>query len=69
MRAFILTRIGEKDKKFSWSFNIESIKNNIENIMHFPNFSNQIKKYENLTLFLGGEKSNYITLVLVLVLF
>ena len=59
MRAFILTRIAEFENGiFSWNFNIKSINENIENIMQFPNVD---KKYEKSTLFMGGEKSNYIT--------
>jgi hypothetical protein len=60
MRAFILTRLIEKNNIFTWNFNIDSIKNNIENIMSFPQFDKNLK-YVNPTLFLGGEKSNYIT--------
>jgi hypothetical protein len=59
MRSFILTRISEfPNGIFSWNFNIKSINENIENIMQFPNIEN---KFEKLTLFMGGEKSNYIT--------
>ena len=60
MRAFILTRIAEfENGTFKWNFNITAINENIENIMKFPSFTEE--KYEKLTLFMGGEKSNYIT--------
>lgn len=58
MRSFILTRIAEKNGKFDWNFNINSISNNINNIMDFPHVSSQ---YVNRTLFIAGAKSNYIT--------
>jgi esterase len=57
MRMFILTRITEKEGKFTWNFNVSAISNFIENIMDFPSFST---KFTKPTLFLGGEKSNYI---------
>jgi len=59
MKAFLLTRIGLSNSKIEWLFNLDSIGRNICNIMEFPEFSGKVSDVK--TLFLGGDRSNYIT--------
>jgi hypothetical protein len=59
MKAFILTRIGLVNSKIEWLFNLDSIGRNINNIMEFPEFPGKVSDVK--TLFLGGDRSNYIT--------
>lgn len=57
-RQYILTRLGERNGKIDWLFNIKAIKEHVHHIMEFEEFNAQFHKP---TLFLGGELSNYIT--------
>lgn len=57
-RQFILTRLKEENGRIKWNFNLDSILTHYQDIMNFPEFENQ---YHNPALFLGGERSEYIT--------
>ena len=57
-RQFLLTRLAQKNGKTFWNFNIHSIIKHVDEIMEFPKFNT---KFENPTLFIGGQLSNYIT--------
>ncbi|RNA09428.1 alpha beta hydrolase domain-containing 11 [Brachionus plicatilis] len=57
-RQFILTRLKEENGNIRWNFNLDAIMTHYQDIMNFPAFKNQ---YHNPALFLGGERSDYIT--------
>lgn len=45
------------DGKLKWRVNLDAIINNYQDLASFPKFDT---KYEGPTLFVGGEKSEYI---------
>lgn len=51
-------RLYKKILSYSWRFNIEAIKKNVEDISSFPEIHNSI--YEGPVLFIGGGKSDHI---------
>ncbi|CAH2266220.1 jg17806 [Pararge aegeria aegeria] len=61
--GFILMNIGVKqDKSIGWLCNIDVLKRHFTDIASFP--SEMIgKQYAGPTLFIGGDKSNYIPYV------
>ncbi|CAH0549409.1 unnamed protein product [Brassicogethes aeneus] len=60
VRAFLLTNLVQtSDKKYKWRINIPALMANFSNnIAKFPSINNM--HYEGPTLFVSGEKSNYV---------
>lgn len=58
-RQFILKNIRRNKGKFEWKLNIESIDNNIHNIL--KNSIDEEKLFNKKCLFIKGEKSDYIS--------
>ncbi|KAK3083808.1 hypothetical protein FSP39_003534 [Pinctada imbricata] len=58
IREFLVSNLIEKHGKIQWRVNIDSIINCFPSISGFPEFNSQ---YGGPTLFIGGEKSPYIT--------
>ncbi|XP_076253864.1 sn-1-specific diacylglycerol lipase ABHD11 isoform X3 [Rhynchophorus ferrugineus] len=59
LRAFLLTNLIETDnQKYKWRINIPSLTSNFQSIARFPNVGDL--KYLGDTLFIGGEKSDFI---------
>jgi hypothetical protein len=54
----LVSRLTIENGKPRWHFNIDSIKDHVDDIMGFPEFNT---KFEKPTLFIGGELSSYIT--------
>lgn len=58
LRQFLLTNLVEENGKFRWRVNLKSI------IMHLPHiighFPLNREEFVGPTLFIGGEKSDYI---------
>uniref|UniRef100_A0A336MY73 sn-1-specific diacylglycerol lipase ABHD11 n=1 Tax=Culicoides sonorensis TaxID=179676 RepID=A0A336MY73_CULSO len=61
LRDFLITNLMKEDSdgSFRWRINIEALEQNFEtSIMNFPNVDGM--QYNGKTLFIGGEKSDYI---------
>ena len=61
VREFILTNLVERDNSYTWRINLDSIEQNYNKLVGFPDFSTC---FQGDTLFLGGANSDYIRLVL-----
>ncbi|CAL8075074.1 unnamed protein product [Orchesella dallaii] len=59
VRAFLLTNLAEKDGKIMWKPNLEVLIRNFAEIGKFPKALLN-KKFDKPTLFIKGEKSQYI---------
>lgn len=58
--SFILMNISTRaDKTVGWNYNLDALKNSFNLIATFPEEMKN-KKYDGPTLFVGGEKSNYL---------
>lgn len=57
IRQFLATNLIDKDGRFKWRVNLDSIINNYLSLCKFPEFDTQ---YKGPTLFVGGSKSDYI---------
>lgn len=57
---FILMNVGKrKDQPVGWLYNVETLKKYHSEIASFPE-EMKSKKYEGPTMFIAGEKSNYL---------
>ena len=57
IRQFILKNLQREDQKYVWKLNLESIVKNYDNLMKFDAKG---KQFPHSTLFIKGEKSDYI---------
>lgn len=57
VRQFLLKNLGRKDQKFVWKINLKVITEKIENVGDALDFDHS---FDKLTLFMGGENSDYI---------
>jgi pimeloyl-ACP methyl ester carboxylesterase len=57
VRAFLLKSLAERDGKFSWKFNLESIRDSFGNLGDWTEAGTVFQKP---TLFLAGERSRYL---------
>jgi pimeloyl-ACP methyl ester carboxylesterase len=58
VRSFLLTNLTRKGPTLEWRFNLNAIEENMLILKSFPNFDKE--QYNRPTLFIGGDKSNYI---------
>lgn len=58
VRQFLAANLIQVDGKLKWRVNLDAIINNYQDLASFPKFDT---KYEGPTLFVGGEKSEYIS--------
>lgn len=58
VRQFLAANLIQVDGKLKWRVNLDAIINNYQELASFPKFDT---KYEGPTLFVGGEKSQYIS--------
>ena len=58
IRQFLVRNLVEVDGKIRWRVNLDSIINNQPVMADFPEFDTT---YNGPTLFIGGDKSQYIT--------
>lgn len=60
LMQFILMNVGKrKDQSVGWLCNVETLKKYHKEVASFPE-EMKSKKYEGPTLFIAGEKSNYL---------
>ena len=59
LRAFLLQNLDRDEAGFRWRINLSSIKNHMQDILDFPEFSGDVR-YDGPALFLKGETSDYI---------
>nr|CAG4645590.1 EOG090X07NZ [Lynceus sp. MCZ IZ 141354] len=57
IRQFLLTNLVEDQGGFKWRVNLDVLEKSLDEIAKFPKYST---KFEEDTLFIGGEKSDYI---------
>lgn len=60
LRQFLLQNMVLREGRFEWRINLKAIYGEIENLHGFPAFPNPVR-FERPTLFLSGERSDYLT--------
>ena len=58
MRDFILTNVEEQENGYQWKVNMNSIADNLQSIVAFPNFETGC--YYGDAMFIGGGNSDHI---------
>ena len=59
VREFLAANLIQSRLGYKWRLNLDAIINNYHHLSRFPDFVDQ--QYEGPALFIGGEKSPYIT--------
>lgn len=59
LRDFLLQNLKRRDGSFFWQVNLQAIQDNLEHILGFP-VDDESQHYRGETLFLRGERSDYI---------
>ncbi|MGU9956798.1 MAG: alpha/beta fold hydrolase [Arenicellales bacterium WSBS_2016_MAG_OTU3] len=58
LRGFLLQNLITSNDKFAWRINLEALKNNLEQLMHFPD-AKSLRPFDGETLLLHGQHSHY----------